>query len=174
MYQVRALIEDLQAASVIAQSMGATHTEKYAFTDTIYVPPDKGIKHGYLRIRQYDHGLVKLLEVSAQNDRNTPAFHTMRKHEFPSSREMHACMQEHYSLWSRQCSYKRTGDAYALGQNGIFLEDIAVIGPSVEVESPTRAEAERILSRFSPTRKIHERMPVFMARIMSQKSSANL
>ena len=78
-------------------------------------------------------------------------------------------MADHYGNWLEEdYEYSREGWEYSLGKNGIFIEYIEKLGPTIEIEADNKSDLEDLFKLFEVRERFSESTPEIMRKLLGK------
>lgn len=159
-FEVRALINDLDQVKKKLISLNAILKGEYEFKDYIY-SPNRGeydLNREFVRLRVYqktnwDQKPVEL-SYKIKNFPNLSGKSLLKK-QFASIKEAEEFLKQHEIAFS----YSRNGFEYQLNDIKIYVEAIENLAPSIEIVSNSKEKMDQIFEHLTPVQILADSVP---------------
>lgn len=175
-FEKRCKIKDITDARNVAEKIGGVYRGYYSFTDFIINPENVNkenvnkekatIMLRVWRINNRQAKKYRLTEKIPEWSGNIKTDKTVLKEEFNTIEDTIDFMIDHYGNFHEEFEYSRDGWEYLLDKNGIFIENIEKLGPTIEIESDNKDDLENLLKSFDATECFSESTPEIMRKLL--------
>jgi adenylate cyclase class IV len=172
--EARGKIKDVKSARKMAEKIGGIFKGFYSNTDIIFKTKDmhhvKGIitlRRFKINSRQTENYIFshKIAEWSDKIKTDT----IILKGRFNTIGEVFDFMSANYGDWLEEdYEYSRDGWEYSLDKNGIFIEHIEKLGPTIEIESENKDDLENLFKLFDVRERFVESTPEIMRKLLGK------
>lgn len=170
--EARGKIKDIKNARNIVERIGGIFKGSYYNTDIIFknIEEDKGIitlRIFKINSRQTEN-YIFTHKIAEWHDK-TKTDKIILKCKFNTIEKVFDFMSNHYGGWlDEDYEYSREGWEYILGNNGIFIECIETLGPTIEVEAENKNDLENLFKLFEVTERFSESTPLIMRKLLKK------
>jgi adenylate cyclase class IV len=172
--EARGKIKNIDDARNTAKKIGGIFKGYYSATDIIFKTNKTDSEEGviYLRIFKINSRQTKnyvFTHKIAEWSDNIKTDKIIIKSTFNTMEETFDFMTEHYGdELKKDYEYSREGWEYSLGKNGIFIERIDTLGPSLEIEAENKNDLENLFRLFEVSERFSESTPEIMKKLLGK------
>lgn len=150
-FEARGKIKDIQGARDITEKIGGIFKGFYSCKDIIFkADSEKGVI--ILRVFKINNRQAKNYIFTHKVPEWSNKIKTDRiilKNRFDTIEEALNFMTDHYGdVLKKDYEYSRKGWEYHLNKNGIFIEYIEKLGPTLEIEAENKNDLENLFKFF--------------------------
>lgn len=172
--EARGKIKDVKSARKTAEKIGGIFKGYYSNTDIIFKNGDTDSEKGVITLR--------LFKINSRQTKNYIFIHKLAewsdkiktdkvilKSSFDSMEEAFDFMTDRYGNGlKKDYEYSRDGWEYSLNKNGIFIECIEKLGPTLEIEAENKDDLENLFKLFAVRERFSESTPEIMRKLLGK------
>jgi adenylate cyclase class IV len=172
--EARGKIKNIEDARNMAEKIGGIFKGSYSTTDIIFKTEKVDSEKGVISLR--------IFEMNNRQTENYIFIHKVAKwsgkiktdkivlkSEFDTMEKALNFMIDHYGNGLKEdYKYSREGWEYSVGENGIFIEYIEKLGPTIEIESDSKNDLENLFKLFEVTECFYESTPEIMRKLLGK------
>lgn len=172
--EARGKIKDINSARKTAEKIGGIFKGFYSNTDIIFKSKDAGSEKGVITLRRFKinsrqtENYIFTHKIAEWSDK-IKTDKIILKGRFNTIGEVFDFMSDHYGDWLEEdCEYSRDGWEYSLDKNGIFIECIEKLGPTLEIEAENKDDLENLFKLFEVSERFSESTPEVMRKLLGK------
>lgn len=171
-FETRGKIKDIKAARDTAEKIGAIFKGFYSCTDFIF--QTKNVEE-ILRLRVFKINNRKtenciLIHKTAEWSDKVKTDKIILQNKFDTIKEAINFMIDRYGDFKEDYEYSRDGWEYSLNENGIYIENIEKLGPTIEIESDNKNDLENLFKFFDISELFSKSTPEIMRKLQKHSS----
>lgn len=170
-FETRGKIKDIKDARNTAEKIGAIYKGFYSCTDFIFKTKNIGdiIRLRAFKINNRQSKDYIFIHKTAEWLDKIKADKIIIKREFDTMEETLDFMINHYGyVLVNDYEYSRIGWEYSYNENSIFIENIDMLGPTLEIESDNKNDIENLFKFFNVSELFTESVAEIMRKLLGK------
>lgn len=168
MIESRAIIESIDRTRRSVEKLLAQFKGNYAFKDIIFIPRKKNenynLNEDLIRMRIYTKNnwptkKVVLVRKKTKWRKDGKKSNITIKKEFDNEKEALLFLTQNFPGFKKGFEYFREGWQYGFNGCGIFVENIAGLPPSVEIEATEKKKLQIIFKKLGVKKVLRDSIP---------------
>ncbi len=170
-FETRGKIKDIKDARDTVEKIGATYKGFYSCTDFIFKTKNIGdiIRLRVFKINNRQSKDYIFIHKTAEWFDKIKTDKIIIKREFDTMEETLDFMINHYGyVLVNDYEYSRIGWEYSYNGNSIFIENIDMLGPTLEIESDNKNDIENLFKFFNVSELFTESVAEIMRKLLGK------
>jgi adenylate cyclase class IV len=172
--EARGKIKDINDARKTAEKIGGIFKGFYSNTDIIFKAKESDPEKGVITLRRFKinsrqtENYIFTHKIAEWSDK-IKTDKIILKSRFDTMEKALDFMTDHYGSGLKyHYEYSREGWEYSLGNNGIFIERIEKLGPTLEIEAENKSDLENLFKLFEVGERFSESTPEIMRKLLGK------